>query len=292
MTYVATAVAGAADTQNVTISNISAGTFTANGAETIAITTSLAKSTLTNVSSDAMTKLTIAGDQALTISTALTTTTIDASASTGGVNLTLGANAAHVVTGGSGADTINAGTTLASGDTISGGAGDVLLKKLSVGNATINQGTAAAKGELYNVSGFETIDMASTHNSATLDLTSTSGITGVDAATNVRTYVLDANASDTAKATDSVAIGFTLNGTAYTTGAQDANATSGEAATLLKTAIDAIAGFSADVTGASIAITNSGASSDSVEFALTSGHTAEDSNAYNTLTLSNILIRQ
>ena len=51
MTYVATAVAGAADTQNVTISNISAGTFTANGAETIAITTSLAKSTLTNVSS-------------------------------------------------------------------------------------------------------------------------------------------------------------------------------------------------------------------------------------------------
>ena len=141
------------------------------------------------------------------------------------------------------ADTINAGTTLASGDTISGGAGDDLLK-LSVGNATINQGTAAAKGELYNVSGFETIDMASTHNSATLDLTSTSGITGVDAAANVRTYVLDANASDTAKATDSVAIGFTLNGTAYTTGAQDANATSGEAATLLKTAIDAIAGFS------------------------------------------------
>jgi hypothetical protein len=287
MTYVASAVAGATDTQALAVSNVSAGSFTANGAETIAITTSTVKSTLTDVSSDAMTKLTIAGDQALTVSNALATTTIDASASTGAVNITLGANAAHVVTGGSGADTINAGTTLASGDTISGGAGSDLLK-LSVGNATINQGTAAAKGELYNVSGFETIDMASTHDSAALNLTSTSGITGVDAAANVRTYVLDTNAGDTAKATNSTAIGFTLNGTAYTTAAQDGSATSGEAAVLLKTAIDAIAGFSAAVTGGSIAITNSGASSDAVELVLTANHTAEDSSAYNSLAVSNI----
>ena len=79
--------------------------------------------------------LDIGGDQALTISTALTNTTIDASDNTGGVTLTLGANAAHVVKGGSGADTIDAVGTLTSTDTMTGGAGDDVLK-LTVGNAT------------------------------------------------------------------------------------------------------------------------------------------------------------
>ena len=188
MTYVASAVAGTADTQNLAVSNVSAGTFTAEGAETIAITTSTVKSTVTNVVSAAMTKLTVAGDMGQPISTAHTPKTIAAPARTGGVTLTLGANAAHVVTGGSGADSIDAAATLSNADTISGGAGADTLK-LSVAG-TIDQGTAAAKGELYNVSGFETIDIASTNDAATLNLKNTDGVTSVALGANTKSVNL------------------------------------------------------------------------------------------------------
>lgn len=288
VSYTATVMAGEADTQALTVSAATGGTFTADGAETIAITSELAKSKLANVASNTLKTVTVAGDAALEITTALTNTNIDASASTGGVTVTLGA-ATQSVTGGAGNDVIDAGTNLSNADTINAGAGTDTLK-LSVGNATVAVGTAAAKGDLYNVSGFEVIDIASTNDGATLNLDNTSGVTTVVAAANSKTVVLDANAADTAKNTNSVAIGFTLNGVAYTTAAADANATSGEAAALLKTKIDSIGGFTTSVTGATIVITAT--TGEAVEFALTSGHTAEDSQAYNDVSFTNMAAGQ
>jgi hypothetical protein len=289
MTYIATVVAGAADTQNLSVSNVTAGAFTANGAETIAITTSTVKSTLTSVASDTMTKLTVAGDQALKITTALATKTIDASASTGDVTLTLAANAAHVVTGGSGADTIDAVGTLSNADTIAGGAGADTLK-LSVGNATINQGTAAAKGELYNVSGFETIDISSTHDNATLNLKSTTGVTAVDLGSNVKTLTVTGSATNTAAET----IALTINGTSVTTASTDftGNAAADVVAAnaSIKAAISALSGFTATA-GTTGAITITADTGEAIEVAVTAGsaNTATYvSNAYKDATVSNI----
>jgi hypothetical protein len=283
VTYNASVVSGSADSQALVLSNNTGGTFTSAGVETVAITSELASNTLAALTAANATKVTIDGSANFTLTGASTIKALDASAATGNVSLTLGA-AVHTVTGGSGADTIDSGTTLASTDTLTGGNGSDTLIISAAG--TINKGTAAAKGELYNVSGFETVDIASTNDAATLDMTGVADVTTVKAAANTFTVALDANASDTAKATDSAAIVFTLNGTSLTTAAQDGSATSGEAATLIKTQIDAQSGFSAAVTGASIAITNTG--SETIEFALSSGHTAEDSKAYNDLTVSNL----
>jgi hypothetical protein len=258
MTYIASIVAGAADTQTLAVSNVSAGTFTANGAETIAITTSTVKSTLTDVTSNTMTKLTIAGDQALTLSTALTAKTIDASASTGSVTLSLG-TADQTVTGGSGADSIDTVATLTSADTISGGLGSDTLKVTAAG--TINVGTAAAKGELYNVSGFETIDMSSTNNAATLNLKTTSGVTSVLAADNTALFGV---AGSTETNGDTVA--FTLNGTSLTSGARGAGATVDTFEEIVATTVDALAGFSA--TAGTNTVTITADSGEAVEFAL------------------------
>jgi len=157
LTYLAAATTGTADVQNLAVANTTAGTFTANGTETIAITTSLAKSTLANVASDALTKVTVAGDQNLTISNAIdfvagtnndTTidATIDASGLTGKLNVTADQND-HSITGGSGDDTINMVGLLTKNDHIDGGAGADTL--------TLDQ--AALTTEFTNVSNIETV---------------------------------------------------------------------------------------------------------------------------------------
>ena len=284
LTYNATAVAGTADSQDLSVKNISAGTFTANSIETINVTSSLAASTLTNVVGDAMTKMTVAGDQKLTVSTALTTKTIDASASSGGVVLTLGA-ANQTVTGGSGADTIDAAGNLSNLDTISGGDGADTLK-LSVGNATINKGTAAAKGELYNVSGFETVDIASTNDNATLNV-NTTDISTVKAAANVKTVTFAGSAGNEGTLT----ISTVLNGTTYTSSADasgDAAADAVAASNALAATITALAGFTATADGTS-AVTITATSGEAVEVVVTdqTGATATES-AYSDVTVSGI----
>jgi hypothetical protein len=246
LTYGTAAVAGTADTQALTVSNISAGTFTANGAETIAITTELVKSSLTNVASNTLKTVTAAGAVDLTIGTALTATTINAAAMTGALNVKLGA-ADQAVTGGAGADVIDAATSLSSADTIVGGAGTDTLK-VSISAATA-VGTAASKGALYGVSGVEVIDIASTADTAVLDLDNTVGVTSVAAAANVKSVTIS-----TAPGTTTETISFVLNGTTYTTAAVGANTidASGEK---IAAAINLISGFSA-VAGAGAATTD------------------------------------
>ena len=202
-------VTGTDDSQTMNVSNMTAGTFTANGIETLNINTGLVKSTLTNVASDTLKTVNVAGASDLTISTALTATTINAATATGALNVKLGA-AAQTVTGGTGADTIDAGTNLANDDVIVGGSGVDTLK-ISVGNATVAVGTAAAKLALFGVSGVEVIDVAATTSTAVIDLTNTVGVTTLKAAANTKTITVTGTI-DTAGED----LQFTLNGTTHT----------------------------------------------------------------------------
>jgi hypothetical protein len=168
MTYLATGVAGAADVQNVTVSNLTAGTISADGAETIAVTSELVKSTVANFASTSLTKLTVVGDQNLTISNAVdfvagtsgdTTidATTDASAFTGNLTFTADAND-HSFTGGSGNDTINMVATLTLTDHIDGGAGADTL--------SLNQ--AALTTQFTNVKNVETVKFNANDSSTAL----------------------------------------------------------------------------------------------------------------------------
>jgi len=67
VTYEATVFAGTSDIQSLGVSNNTEGTFLANGAETITVTSSTVKSTLTNISSDKLATLNVLGDKDLTI---------------------------------------------------------------------------------------------------------------------------------------------------------------------------------------------------------------------------------
>ena len=286
MTYAA-GTSGTADVQNLALSAVTAGTFDAAGIETIAVTGSLTANKLTNITGSTLKTISVAGDQNFTMTGSTTVKTIDAAANTGKTSLVLGA-ANQKVTLGAGDDTVDIGANLTAADAIQGGEGTDTLKLSAAGTINGMASAADVTAEFAQSGGFEVIDIASTADAATLNLKNIAGVETVKAAANVLTVVLDANDTDTTKATDSVVIGFTLNGTAYTTAAQDADATSGEAATLLAAKINTITGFSATATGANIAITNTSASSERVDFALTAGHAAEDSQAYNDLTISGV----
>jgi hypothetical protein len=275
-------LSGEADSQTLNVSNVTGGTFTANGAETINVVTSTAKSTLTNIAATDLKTITVSGDQDLKISTALTNKTFDASAATGGVTVTLG-TADQTVTGGAGNDVIDAAATLTSADTIAGGEGSDTLKLSAAG--TIDVGTSTSKGELYNVSGFETIDMASTNDAATLNLKDTSGVETVVAAANVKTIDVD-------NAVNSTAVTFVLNGTTYTTAATDGTADVDEVGVLIAGVINALDGFSAtttavDATTDGVVITS--LTGEAVEIGtFAGGTTTVVVGAYNDLSVSNM----
>jgi len=280
LTYAATAVAGTADSQDLAVMNISAGTFTANSIETINVTTSLAASTLTNIAGDAITAITVAGDQNLTLSTAMTTKSIDASAMSGKLTMTMGAQATQTIKGGSGADVIKSSTQLGAKDVIDGGAGVDTLRIDTSG--TID--ATATTGELVGVSNIENIEMNSRNDAAKIDMTGVTGVTTLSAAAS-RAVVFDANAADTTNATNSAAIVFSLNGVSRTTAAQDGNASAGEAATLVVGVINGLDGFTA-VTNGNAGMIVTADSGKAVEFSLTSGYTNQDSSAYYDVTFA------
>jgi hypothetical protein len=173
-------VTGTADSQALAVSNMSAGTFTANGIETIAITTDTVKSTLAAVASDALKTVTIAGDQALKITAALDFAAngtkaapgavIDASANSGGVTIVTTASEVLEITGSSGDDSITAGS-LTANDTIDGGAGA----------DTLTMAAAALTTQLADVSNVETFKFSASTAATTMDVSKLSdGITSIE----------------------------------------------------------------------------------------------------------------
>jgi hypothetical protein len=202
MTYAATAVAGIADTQNLAVNNVTSGAFVSNGAETIAISTHTAASTLTSIASDKLASVTVSGDQNLTITTALnfaangTATApgavVDASAMTGKLAITTTASEVLSITGGSGNDTFTLGSYTAN-DTVNAGEGTDRVK------VTNEAGTALTKMTNIEEIEFETADIMEGTGAG-----QTSAGTAADpmvvsgkAITSTTNFVLDANtASD------------------------------------------------------------------------------------------------
>ena len=116
VTYVATVVAGAADTQNITVSGVATATntLTVAGVETINLTSTALKSVIDTLTAANTTTLNIDGDAKLTISAIpATLKTIDASAMTGDLVMTYNVTpAAATYSGSQGGDTV----TIASGE--------------------------------------------------------------------------------------------------------------------------------------------------------------------------------
>jgi len=247
LTYNSSVVTGSTDAQTLNVSNLTGGTFTAQGIETLTVNSAVAKSTITELISTALTKVVVTGSQDLTVSNAIAANTVDAAAFTGVLTVKAGANAAQVITGGAGNDVVEMNTNLGSGDTITGGAGtDTLKVSLAAANSV---GTSVSKGAFYKATGFEVIDVASTHDSAALDLTGLTGVTNVVAAANVKTVLGTTMVNATI-------ISFILNGTTYTTAATDASADATEAGVLIAGVINAISGFSATSNIGTVTITS------------------------------------
>ena len=181
VTYNSGVVTGTTDAQTLNISNLSAGTFTAAGTETVTVNGSLVKSTLTEVVSGAITKLIATGDQDLTITNSTTfgvltdtkviASTVDASAMTGKFSVLIGDTSTVKVTSGSAADTINMGATLETNDVIDGGAGV----------DTLTMDAAALTTQFTNVSNVEGVTFNPVIAAATMDITKLS--TGVETVT-------------------------------------------------------------------------------------------------------------
>jgi len=261
ITYGVATVIGTADTQKLEIANITGGTATFAGIETMDVTTSLAKSTLGALTATGMTNLNVSGDQKLTITAALdfkdtllgstkTDGTIDASGSTGGVDLTLTSADNLAVTGSSGDDSIRFGTQKNYYDTIDGGEGEDTLFVSASGAI----GAAVAQSySLAGISNVETLDVTSTNDATIVDMTSLSA--------DIKTVNVASEATATYQVTavaNSAAIAFSVNGVSFTTAATDTSATAAEAAALMKGVIDANEGFTATVSTDTITITAAG----------------------------------
>jgi hypothetical protein len=149
-------VSGTADSQTLNVSNMTAGTFTADGIETLNINSGLVKSTLAAAASNALKTVNVTGATDLTITGALnfasngTATApgavVNASTFTGKLNITTTASEVLSVTGGSGDDTFTLGS-LTKDDAVVGGAG----------NDTINMAAASLTTQFAKVSGVEKV---------------------------------------------------------------------------------------------------------------------------------------
>ncbi len=251
LTYDTTAVSGTADVQNLTVSNNTAGTFTADGIESVAINSEVVKSTLTAVASNALKTIAVSGNQDLTISNAVSfaattngTTadgTVDASKFTGKLNINVsGTTSTVAVTGGAGDDTIKMAGTLTKNDVIDGGAGNNTLTMnkatltdqftgvKNIQTVAINAASSVAVDASKLSAGVKVIevDLNDATNDTTVDASTISGLSGQSVVVKHGTADLSAagdadgvsltitNATDTAADTITVtadAIGATAN---------------------------------------------------------------------------------
>jgi S-layer protein len=173
-------VTGTADAQTLNVSNMTAGTFTADGIETLNINSGLVKSTLAAAASNALKTVNVTGATDLKITAALdfasngTATApgavVNASTFTGKLDITTTASEIYSVTGGSGDDTFTLGT-LTKDDVVVGGAG----------NDTINMPAAGLTTEFAKVSGVEKVAFTAATANLAMDVSKLSaGVTTVE----------------------------------------------------------------------------------------------------------------
>ena len=156
--YTTAAVAGTADSATLTLTNVTAGTETINGVETVNLVSSGSANSIT-LSADAATTVGVTGDQNLTLGTlGSTVTNVNAGTFTGRLSVTTANATAATVTGGTANDTITGGAGNdnisggAGADSLTGGAGNDVLSG-GAGNDTIVGGT-----ENDNISGGDDAD--------------------------------------------------------------------------------------------------------------------------------------
>jgi trimeric autotransporter adhesin len=227
ITYLDTAVSGTADTQNLTLSGVTAGTFTVaptstGGIETLAITSSGGtRNVLTGITNQTgLATITVAGDTAATLGTlGAAVTSVNASSNTGGITATMSATTTTAVTGSSGNDSITLGAVLTTGSVNAGNGTDTLV----TGSDTYIA-TSALGAKFTN---FEVLSVTAATDGGTAATTSNQDVSFVSGITTINATATRADAG--AKSDTTHAINFTnLSGTTNTlniTGMANADAT-------------------------------------------------------------------
>jgi len=179
LTYTTAAAEGTTDIQNVEV-NAMTGAVILTEVETVSLTTTGSKSTITTLNTDGGTQdattLNIAGDQALTITTDLNTNnaalkTIDASTATGKIKLTTSDTGTNNVTLGTANDTLVRNVQnndTATTDSFDGGEGTDTL--------SVTTGANISSANLARYSSFETLAITG-GNGQTIDLSGVSMFT-------------------------------------------------------------------------------------------------------------------
>ena len=198
--FKAKAIDGAADVVAIEVGGVTAAhTISVNDAgagtvETLNFTSSAANTGAITLADDALTAtaMSVTGAGAITLAGDITSSTINAGTATGAVDVTFGTVAtARTITGGTGNDVFSeqAAGDLVTLTTIAGGDGTDTLELLAASGTIIATGAA---GNVTNVSGIETLKLATETTAATsIDM---SKITGLKNLTFVD--VNDAGAAD------------------------------------------------------------------------------------------------
>lgn len=211
-------VTGTSDSQALTVSNLTGGTFTANGIETLNITSEIAKSTLTAAASNALKSVVITGAADLSVTTALvfaatanSTTvegTVDASSFTGKLSIDASGSASTVnVKGGSGNDTIKMAATLTVNDVIDGGAGSDTVE------ITAHDGATPLVMKDLKLTSVETFQITGTSNKDTVvnaDASTVAKFVAVENATTTKDVTFTNLAGGT-----TIALNSTVDGQAF-----------------------------------------------------------------------------
>jgi len=170
--FAAAAVSGSSDTLALSVQSVTGGNVVVDaGVETVSIASNgTAANTIADLQTGATgaAALTLTGSAGLTITTAIDAPviTVDASGTSGATSILIDQAGTHTLTGGSGNNTFNLGTTFTSADIINGG--DGTGDKLSVGEGEAVAITAANS----NISNVEILDLTEAlGNATTVDLT-------------------------------------------------------------------------------------------------------------------------
>jgi hypothetical protein len=211
--FKASDVTGSSDTATLTLKNVTAGTMTVAGIETLNVVSSLGGNSLTGLTAAAANSITITGDQTLSITAANTAAeTIDGSAATAALTLTTDNTNNTTVTGGSGNDSITSAGSNATTVTINAGAGnDTITHTLALTGADIIDG-----GD-----GTDTLVSTGAQLKALTINTTTAAITNIEAITVSDEYVDTTNAINTSGLIQATGIQTVNLANADTTAADD-----------------------------------------------------------------------
>ena len=222
-------VTGSADSATVTLSNLTAGTQSVLGIETLSLVASGTTNVLTALTATQATRINVSGSADVNLGTALGTAalTVNASTATGIVTMITGASTVgQTITGGSGNDVITMGGTVADSVNAGAGADTIIITAATLtaadtivgGDGTDNLVLSGAADQIVTDAQFTLVSTVERLSGATLAQGNTAG---VDFAVTANTLAKaagivrfsDAASGDSAY---SLALGSAYNATAVT----------------------------------------------------------------------------